>query len=127
MSMALIIAACGGPDSATSENGTDESDAAVDGGAADDMTFDADDVPSCESFIGQPTDDVANYFQDGSMCGRDAGLDDLELFSPGGVASDECVDGTFVYWNDTGWGATGGTSAEGELPPADVHDACLGR
>lgn len=103
---------------AACSSGGDDSGGVVVGDVAQD------DVAPCASFYGQPTEVVAEHFQSGKPCGRDIGLDTLETFY-GGLGSEECVDGTFVYWQDTGWGVTDGTWTEGDgLPPDDILDSC---
>lgn len=84
------------------------------------------DFPMCDELAGDPTEEVASYFQDGGACGRDVGLDDPEGFI-GFISSEECVDGTFVYWQDTGWGVTDGTWNTGaSLPPEEILATCRG-
>lgn len=85
----------------------------------------ADGSPTCESFDGMPTEDVANHFNSGQPCAEDIGLDDRRELYPG-LGDQECADGTFLYWNDVGWGASEGewiATTDG-LPPDDVMDAC---
>jgi hypothetical protein len=86
-----------------------------------------DEIPACDSFNGQPTETVADYFNEGNPCAADIGLDEPETTFVG-LGNEECADGTFLYWNDQGWGATAGTwtaTIDG-LPPDDAFDTCRG-
>lgn len=84
-----------------------------------------DDVPACTSFDGMPTIEVAEYFDSGQPCGVDRALSELQATFLG-VGDRECDNGTFLYWNDAGWGPSDGTwtsTTEG-LPPTDILDRC---
>lgn len=85
------------------------------------------DVAACTSFDGQPVKVVADWFNAGNPCGVDTGLSDLETTYMG-IGSQKCGDGSFLYWNDSGWGATGGTWTVSDvgLPPDDLMSTCRG-
>jgi hypothetical protein len=133
--VAVLAAGCGStntPSSATTDAATGQTDAVTvateQATVTQPVTSDAGGglVP-CDSFDGRDTIEVANFMQSGEPCGRDIGLAELETFF-GGIASEDCTDGTTLYWNDTGWGTSDGTwtvSAEG-LPPDAEFTACRG-
>ena len=78
------------------------------GNGDDEALLPQSDLVPCADLDGRPTEEVANLFAQGDPCGRDRGLDVLESLVPG-LGDLECQDGSFVYWNDAGYGATGGT------------------
>jgi hypothetical protein len=68
---------------------------------------DAQDLIPCVDLADWTTLEAANHFASGEPCGRARGLETLETLYPG-LADLDCRDGTFVYWNDVGYGRTGG-------------------
>lgn len=67
-----------------------------------------DDLIPCLDLNGRATEEIANHFDAGKPCGRSRGLDSLQALFPG-LEDRDCGDGTFVYWNDAGYGGTEGT------------------
>jgi len=119
MAVAMLAASCsGGGSGTTPEPATQPTTTTT-------VTEQPTGVPACTSFDGQPVDDVANYFQAGNPCGMDIGLAQLETTYVG-VGDRECDDGTFLYWNDGGWGRTAGTWTYSDvgLPPDTAFAAC---
>lgn len=101
-----------------------------DSGGDDSPADDSADVPTCDEVFaaGRPVDDVLAQVDAG--CVEDDGTADGSLLFSG-IATEDCVDGTQVVWNDHGWGVRGsGTWSlhareDGQLvPPQDVLDAC---
>jgi len=86
-----------------------------------------DGVVPCSSFDGTPTVDVEEFFDQGNACGVDRGFAELEP-APLGIKDLECVNGTFLYWNDAGWGPVPGswTTSIRRTPPRDLLTACRG-
>ncbi len=106
LAMVVLAGACG-------DSGTDSSR--------------ADSVVACTSLDGLPTVDVDEFFDQGNACGVDTGAGELSpIFL--GIKDLECVDGSFLYWNDSGWGAVPGTwkATKAGRPPRALVSACRG-
>jgi len=90
-------------------------------------TTQSDGVVACTSLDGQPTVDVDEFFDQGNACGVDTGAGELvPAFI--GINDLECVDASFLYWNDVGWGAVPGkwVVSDRRSPPRDLLAACRG-
>ena len=86
-----------------------------------------DNLVPCSDLDGRPTVDMDEFFDQGNACCIDTGdgkLTPVHL----GISDLECVDASFLYWNDAGWGAVPGTwvTSDRHSPPRDLLAACRG-
>jgi len=106
LAMAVLATACG-------DSGAD--------------TTQTDSLVACTSLDGTPTVDIDEFFDQGNACGVDTGADAL---TPAflGINDLECVNGSFLYWNNVGWGADPGNwvASDRRSPPRDLLTACRG-
>jgi len=119
LALALLAAAC---------SSTDEDPASSQ--VASSTTTDSpgpDGLLACSSLGGTPTVDVDEFFDQGNACGVDTGGPELQPAFLG-ISDLECADGTYLYWNDVGWGADPGdwVASDRRSPPRDLLAACRG-
>jgi len=126
LTVALLAAACSSSGDSSPPSSTAAAPSSSNATAAATAASTSAVVP-CSSFDGTPTVDVEEFFDQGNSCGVDRGLAELEP-APLGIKDLECLDGTYLYWNDAGWGPAPGTwtTSSRRTPPRDILTSCRG-
>jgi len=119
LALALLAAACSSADKDPAPSQVAATTTTVSPGP--------DGLLACSSLDGTPTVDVDEFFDQGNACGVDLGDGELQPAFLG-ISDLECVDGTFLYWNDVGWGADPGdwVASDRRSAPRDLLAACRG-